>query len=128
MIFAPYALNSAMCSATVLAQPGSVQRSVGLDTNRLRYVTWHVAQRRLPDSDPLPDRERAEADLCLVGLVAMLDPPRPEVAAAVERCHRAGIRIIVITGDHALTATAVAQRVGIATGSPGVVNGEDWIR
>ena len=66
-------------------------------------------------------REDAERDLTLLGLVAMLDPPRPEVAEAVARCHEAGIRVIVITGDHPRTAVAVAQRIGIARGTPHVI-------
>ena len=55
----------------------------------------------------------------------MLDPPRPEVAAAVESCHRAGIRVIVITGDHGLTAAAIARRVGIGGDEPRVVQGTE---
>ena len=58
-------------------------------------------------------REDAETDLCFLGLVAMFDPPRPEVADAVARCHAAGIRVIVVTGDHGLTATEIARQVGI---------------
>jgi phosphoserine phosphatase len=72
-----------------------------------------VATRPLPDG-PLPkQREQVETALTLLGLVAMEDPPRPEVAQAVASCHRAGIRILVITGDHPLTAAAIARRVGI---------------
>jgi magnesium-transporting ATPase (P-type) len=52
----------------------------------------------------------------------MLDPPRPEVARAVARCHRAGIRVIVITGDHPLTAAAIGRQVGIGGEHPTVVN------
>jgi calcium-translocating P-type ATPase len=63
-------------------------------------------------------REEAERGLTLLGLVAMIDPPRPEVTEAVARCHEAGIRIIVITGDHPRTAVAVARRIGIARGAP----------
>lgn len=74
-----------------------------------------VARRRLGDTVPA-HREEAERDLTLLGLVAMIDPPRPEVAAAVARCHRAGIRIIVITGDHPRTAVAIANQIGIAGG------------
>lgn len=58
-------------------------------------------------------RDDAEQDLTLVAVVALMDPPRPEVADAVTLCHSAGIRIVVITGDHALTARGVAEAVGI---------------
>ena len=74
-----------------------------------------VARRRLGGSVP-QRRDEVESDLTLLGLVAMIDPPRPEVAEAVVRCHRAGIRIIVITGDHPRTAVAIANRIGIAGG------------
>ena len=71
-----------------------------------------VAQRLL--DGPVPDaRTDAEAGLCLVGLISLLDAPRPEVAAAVASCHQAGIRVMVVTGDNGLTARAVARRVGI---------------
>ncbi len=86
-----------------------------------------VAMRSLPDG--LPERrEEAERDLVLLGLVAMIDPPRAEVADAVARCHEAGIRIVVITGDHPLTAAAVARRIGIARGEPAVVTEEELDR
>ncbi len=74
-----------------------------------------VAHRRLGASVP-QQRAEAERDLTLLGLVAMIDPPRPEVAAAVARCHRAGIRIVVVTGDHPRTAVAIANQIGIAGG------------
>ncbi|HET7590773.1 MAG TPA: cation-transporting P-type ATPase [Solirubrobacterales bacterium] len=74
-----------------------------------------VARRQLGAAVP-QQRGEAERDLTLLGLVAMIDPPRPEVAAAVARCHRAGIRIIVVTGDHPRTAVAIANQIGIAGG------------
>jgi calcium-translocating P-type ATPase len=55
----------------------------------------------------------AESELCLLGLVALDDPPRPEVAGAVAACHRAGIPVHVITGDSGRTATEIARRVDI---------------
>ncbi|MGW3045541.1 cation-translocating P-type ATPase [Kitasatospora sp. NPDC001159] len=83
-----------------------------------------LAERELPPERRAPHRRGdAEHKLCFAGLIAMLDPPRPEVAEAVRNCHTAGIRIIMITGDHPLTAAAIAQRVGITGSSPTVVSG-----
>jgi calcium-translocating P-type ATPase len=72
-----------------------------------------VAERRL---DTVPDdgaRADVERGVTLLGLIAMLDPPRPHVASAVQRCHAAGIRILVVTGDQGLTAANIAGRLGI---------------
>ncbi len=88
-----------------------------------------VARRRLTAGvDPPASREEAERELCLLGLVALFDPPRPEVANAVARCHTAGIRIMVVTGDHGLTAAEIARRVGIARAGGAVVTGEELER
>nr|WP_077085749.1 cation-transporting P-type ATPase [Mycobacterium rhizamassiliense] len=87
------------------------------------------AQRQLPpDKRPPHDRANAEQDLCFAGLIAMLDPPRPGVVEAVAQCRTAGIRIIVITGDHPLTAAATAERIGITGPRPVVVTAEDFER
>ena len=95
-----------------------------------RYAAPGAARagvRRAPreaDADAAPIATRAELDLTFLGLVALADPPRPEVADAVARCRRAGIRIIVITGDHGLTAAAVARQVGHRRrATPHVVDG-----
>jgi len=74
---------------------------------------------RLPTED-------IEADMTFLGLVAMMDPPRPEVEAAVATCRRAGIRIVMITGDYGLTAESVARRIGIIRdGRARIVSGAD---
>ncbi len=70
-----------------------------------------VARREL--DGPRPAQEEAESALTLLGLVGMLDPPRPEVTEAVAACRQAGIRVVMVTGDHPLTGEAVARRVGI---------------
>jgi Ca2+-transporting ATPase len=68
--------------------------------------------------------EGVERELTLLGLVAMMDPPRAEVAEAVEKCHRAGIRVVMITGDYGLTAESIARRIGIVSGNrPRIVTG-----
>lgn len=70
--------------------------------------------------------EAVERDLTFLGLAAMMDPPRPEVAEAVQQCHTAGVRIIMITGDYGLTAQSIAQRIGILrTSDPKVISGVD---
>jgi Ca2+-transporting ATPase len=72
-----------------------------------------------------PGQDLAEHGLTLLGLVAMMDPPRPDVIDSVAACRRAGIRIAMVTGDYGVTAEAIARRVGIITGpDPGVVSGQ----
>lgn len=67
-----------------------------------------------------------EEKLTFLGLIAMVDPPRPEVSEAVKKCHKAGIRIIMITGDYGLTAESIARRIGIVEGEhPRIVSGID---
>jgi magnesium-transporting ATPase (P-type) len=77
--------------------------------------------------DERGSRDDLERNLRFLGLLALLDPPRPQVAAAVERCHRAGIRIHVVTGDSGDTAAEVARQVGIGAdaGGPVVVTGAE---
>jgi Ca2+-transporting ATPase len=70
------------------------------------------------------DHNLLEQDLTFLGLVAMIDPARPEVADAIALCHRAGIQVTMITGDYGLTAAAIAQRIGLANGKPRIITGE----
>jgi calcium-translocating P-type ATPase len=85
-----------------------------------------IARRPLPNGSAVPgQRADAERDLCLLGLVAMLDPARPEVPAAIGQVHRAGIRVNVVTGDNGLTAAAIARQVGIGSPRMQVVTGTE---
>jgi phosphoglycolate phosphatase-like HAD superfamily hydrolase len=84
-----------------------------------------VADRDVADANVDAAREDLETDLRFLGLVALLDPPRPQVADAVALCHDAGIRIHVVTGDSGDTAAEVARQVGIGAGRPMVVTGAD---
>lgn len=84
------------------------------------YRVLAVAKKKLASDD-----ERAEPGYVMLGLVALLDPPREGVAAAVARCRSAGITPVMITGDHPGTALAIAQRVGIADHDAVAVTGAE---
>ncbi|HWA59113.1 MAG TPA: cation-transporting P-type ATPase, partial [Gemmatimonadales bacterium] len=82
-----------------------------------------VAERR--DEDPSPaSLERLDAGQTLLGLVGLVDPPRPEAAGAVATCRAAGITVIMITGDHPFTARAIATRLGILEHDGEVMSGD----
>jgi P-type Ca2+ transporter type 2C len=90
--------------------------------NGLRVLA--VAMRFLPDHLASASPENIERDLTFLGLMAMMDPPRPEVAEAVKKCHAAGIRVIMITGDYGLTAESIARRIAIIrSAKPHIVTG-----
>jgi Ca2+-transporting ATPase len=76
------------------------------------FRTLALAFRRLGPDEPI-DSADVERDLTYVGIVGLVDPARPEVPAAVDECHRAGIKVAMVTGDHALTARAIAMQVGV---------------
>lgn len=106
------------------------QRGPGGATEALDAAFWHEqveaiaakGQRvlalamsgRTAESGGTLSAEVLGRDLVLLGLVGLIDPPRPEAVAAVIECHRAGIRVKMITGDHAGTAAAIAGRIGLA--------------
>ncbi len=68
--------------------------------------------------------ENAEQELTFLGLVGMIDPPRPEAKSAIERCEQAGIKVVMITGDHPLTARAVARQLGLLKGGQVITGAE----
>lgn len=74
------------------------------------------------------DRSELESELTFVGVVGMIDPPRPEVREAVQKCRSAGIRPVMITGDHPLTASYIARDLGIATDGGRTVTGMELDR
>lgn len=82
-----------------------------------------AARRDVSDAECGPGIEAIESELTFVGLVGMQDPPRPEAREAVGRCHRAGIEVVMITGDHPQTALAIARDLGIAAHADQLLTG-----
>jgi potassium/sodium efflux P-type ATPase len=78
------------------------------------YRVLAMASRQLPIGTQLNPQE-VEREMTFLGLAALHDPPRPEAEAAVRQARRAGVKVIMITGDHELTAEAIAKKIGIIT-------------
>ncbi len=96
---------------TILAQGRSFAQQA--------YRVLAVATRDIERGEASLSVETVERGLTFLGLVAMMDPPHREVPEAVARCKTAGIRVIMVTGDHPLTALAVARAIGLAPPPPG---------
>lgn len=95
-----------------------LEQAASMANSGLRVLA--VAERPAPDIRPgTADAVEVERDLVLLGLVGLADPPRPEAAEAVSELRKAGVRVLMVTGDHPATALAIARQVGIDTsGAP----------
>jgi Ca2+-transporting ATPase len=89
------------------------------------YRVMAFALRRWPALPQERDPDSVERDLVFLGMVALMDPPRPEVEAAVGECRSAGVTPVMITGDHPATARAIAMRLGIAGRDDPVATGQE---
>ena len=90
----------------------------GLASSGLRVLAFACGPRHQGPESPLEP-------LVLLGLMAQRDPPRPEVPGAVARCHGAGIRPVMVTGDHPLTARAISEAIGLAEPGSPIVQGPE---
>jgi P-type Ca2+ transporter type 2C len=97
------------------------------DLSRDAMRVLGVAVRELPAALATSPADETERELTWLGMVGMLDPPRPEVADAIATARRAGIRILMITGDYGVTAESIARRVGMVDAGQEVriVNGDE---
>ena len=92
--------------------------------NALRVLAFGYKKiKKLPESKE--EIEKLESDLIFVGMVGMIDPPREEAKKAVEKCKSAGIKTVMITGDHKITATAIAKQLGILENEDEAITGSE---
>ena len=87
--------------------------------------TLAVAYRPLVEGETAEPSEDLEQDLIFVGTVGIIDPPRPEAALAIGDAHRAGIRVMMITGDHPQTAVRIAEDLGIVQPGAAALTGQN---
>jgi calcium-translocating P-type ATPase len=107
------ALDDSTRQIIVEAQEGMAERG-------RRSLAFALRRRVAADSE-----EALERDLTFLGLVGLEDPPRPEVPEAIRKCHDAGIKIVMVTGDHPRTAVAIAREIGLVrSADPTVLGGE----
>lgn len=113
----------------IRALTGAMKAKLLSDNSRLAERALRVLAVAYRDVSDLPSDDReSESQLIFCGLIAMEDPPRPGVKEAVAQCKRAGILPVMITGDHAATALAIGQRLGIAESSSQVMTGPELDR
>ncbi len=125
----------------IVGKDGEVRQIADSDYKSLAAVNEKMAQNALrvlcmayseidittePDAEQLETlTDNAEKDLIFAGLVGMIDPPRDEARVAVEQCKAAGIKPVMITGDHKITASAIAQSLGIMGTADKVLTGSE---
>lgn len=94
-----------------------------MSANALRVLA--IGYKEIDTIPAVPTSEELEKDLIFMGLVGMIDPPRPEAKEAVSVCRKAGIKPIMITGDHVVTASAIAKELGILKDGDLAISGSE---
>lgn len=112
---------SSRCTAGDL----NTARKINDEMSALALRVLSVAYKKIDSVPQKPSSEELETNLTFLGLVGMIDPPRPEAKAAVAVCRKAGIKPIMITGDHVVTASAIARELGILPDGDRAITGTE---
>ena len=121
-------------SCDKIIEKGEIRRLTAEDKEKISIMNGSLAKKALRvlalAYKEIPDSKKycidgVETNLVFVGLVGMIDPPRDEVKRAVEQCQGAGIKVMIITGDHPLTTQAVAQQIGLFRKGDMILAGDD---
>jgi Ca2+-transporting ATPase len=109
------------CIAGDIATAKQITEEMSSDALRVLAVSYKVID-KVPEN---PTSDELENGLTFMGLVGMIDPPRPEARDAVAVCRRAGIKVVMITGDHVVTASAIAKDLGILVEGDKAITGAE---
>lgn len=108
------------CISGDLVKAKEVTEQLSKDALRVLAIAYKELEKAPSEN---PSAEELENDLIFMGLVGMIDPPRPEAREAVKICRNAGIKPVMITGDHVVTASAIAKDLGILLDGDEAING-----
>ncbi len=114
-------MMASRCVSGNLALAKEVNEDMSKNALRVLAIAW----KELPEVPATPDPKELEKDLHFMGLVGMIDPPRPEAKKAVAVCRKAGIKPVMITGDHVTTASAIARELGILQEGDMAITGKE---
>jgi len=133
--FSKGALGPFMGAAKHIYEDGKIVPMEGRHKDRISEVNLEYASRALrvlalcarkvTDEIDIESVEEVESDMIFLGLVGIMDPPRPEVVDSISKCHAAGIRVTMITGDQRMTAMAVGKEIGIVMDDSDHMSGKE---
>ena len=133
IVFTKGGIDELLAKCTSYVQEDGVQKQ---NLNEYKYRINEVNETMAKDAlrvlgfaykelDYKPEVQDLEKDLIFVGMYGMIDPPREEAKLAVEKCNSAGIKTVMITGDHKITATAIAKKLGILKNENEAITGQE---
>jgi len=109
----------------VLPLDDKMSKTIELANQGMARKALRVLGFAYKDLESYDELSKEESGLVFTGLVGIIDPPREEVKAAIKICHKAGIRVVMITGDHKITATAIGKELGILNDGSHALSGEE---
>ena len=132
IVFTKGGIDELLANCTSYVQDGVQKQNLNEYKYRINEVNETMAKDALrvlgfayKELDYKPEVQDLEKDLIFVGMYGMIDPPREEAKLAVEKCNSAGIKTVMITGDHKITATAIAKKLGILKNENEAITGQE---
>ena len=135
IVYTKGGIDELLTKCTAYELNSQIYEEIDVYSNKIREENEKMAKQALrvlgcayKELNHKPTKEEMqniESDLIFIGMVGMIDPPREEAKKAVEKCKTAGIKTVMITGDHKITATAIAKKLGILENDDEAITGAD---